>query len=218
MRQTEVVYIAFNDRIPSCIKIGKTEDERTLDERMKALGYASGVPGEYKCLGAWETPKSKSVEAKIHSILKKLGKHESKEFFTKDCLDVVKDMLELVKIRDINLTPKEISKPQLTVKIEDTRQKEATHNISTINSWKTSLKAYIANLPVGSFLTLNRDPNVKIELLEDKKSFLYNGEVSTLSSLTVKLHNNRHLSPRSYWSYNGTRLDKLIMNEQYGKL
>src|SRR5688572_12359368 len=141
MRETEVVYIATNDHMPTVIKIGRTEDERTLEQRMKALSHSTGVPGEYKCVYACETPKSKKVEPALHNILKQAGKSSSKEFFNKDCMQMAKDILSMVKTRDINLIKKEIGEKNITTASKINTHTQHKVEGKRVSSWKTSLKS-----------------------------------------------------------------------------
>lgn len=71
------IYIAYNDKHPTVIKIGRTS--KPIEEREKSLNSA-GVIGEIKIIGWCETPDTVISETFIHQRLKKFN--TEKEFFS----------------------------------------------------------------------------------------------------------------------------------------
>ena len=64
-------------------------------------------------------------------------------------------------------------------------------------------------IPVGAVLKLKRDPNIDIEVVDDKNLVRYKNEVYTLTRMTIIILNRAVTRGTPYWTYNNEVLLKL---------
>ena len=64
-------------------------------------------------------------------------------------------------------------------------------------------------IPVGAVLKLKRDPNIEIEVVDDKNLVRYKNEVYTLTRMTIIILNRTVTRGTPYWTYNNEVLLKL---------
>lgn len=64
-------------------------------------------------------------------------------------------------------------------------------------------------IPVGAVLKLKRDPNIEIEVVDDKNLVRYRNEVYTLTRMTIIILNRAVTRGTPYWTYNNEVLLKL---------
>jgi hypothetical protein len=64
-------------------------------------------------------------------------------------------------------------------------------------------------IPVGAVLKLKRDPNIEIEVVDDKNLVRYKNEVYTLTRMTIIILNRAVTRGTPYWTYNNEVLLKL---------
>lgn len=75
-----VVYILTNPAMPGLVKLGCTD--RTIEDRLRELAAASGVPVPFECFLAVEVPNSREVEAALHQAFAGPRVNPRREFFT----------------------------------------------------------------------------------------------------------------------------------------
>ena len=64
-------------------------------------------------------------------------------------------------------------------------------------------------IPVGAVLKLKRDPNIEIEVVDDKNLVRYKNEVYTLTRMTIIILIRAVTRGTPYWTYNNEVLLKL---------
>ncbi len=74
-----LVYILAHERIPGLVKIGFTET--TVEERVRDISSATGVPGHFRVAAQFEVDQPQKVEAWIHKALAHVRLLNQKEFF-----------------------------------------------------------------------------------------------------------------------------------------
>lgn len=102
--ETGIVYIlstnTFTKDAKELVKIGLTT--RTMKDRIKSL-YTTGVPFEFTVLREYTTSSYEQLERAMHKLLHNFRPNQTREFFTKDCLDYADEIYELhKKIENIN--------------------------------------------------------------------------------------------------------------------
>ena len=89
------IYILSNPSMPGVFKIGLTTN--SVYQRIRELS-TTGVPQKFKVERLFEIDQSSllRVESSAHTMLKRMGHHEGKEFFRCDlnlCVEVVEDVI-----------------------------------------------------------------------------------------------------------------------------
>jgi hypothetical protein len=75
-----IVYILTNPVMPGLVKIGCTD--RPIEERLRELASASGVPVPFECFLAVEVASSREIEAALHQAFADRRVNQKREFFT----------------------------------------------------------------------------------------------------------------------------------------
>lgn len=198
----EIVYVLQNEAMPGLIKIGITHQE-DVKQRLQTL-YSTGVPLPFECIWAGEVDNCKEIETIIHNAFADARINPKREFF------------KLKPERVIPLLRRLADKEITTGKVENmlngsvsTEEKEAVKQFH-----RPMLNFTEMNIPKGSKLTYEKDENIVIEVIADKK-VLFDGKEYSLSALTKKIRKlPYYVAPCRYWSYNGKNLDD-IYNETY---
>ncbi len=96
--ETGIVYIlstnTFTKDAKELVKIGLTT--RTMKDRIKSL-YTTGVPFEFTVLREYNTSNYEQLEKAMHKLLHNFRPNQTREFFTKDCLDYADEIYALHK-------------------------------------------------------------------------------------------------------------------------
>lgn len=92
------VYILQNDSFTDLIKIGHTT--RSIEERVKELNRATGVPTPFRILHYWEIEDSHGTEQFLHNKFNVYRVNDNREFFFIDCLDEIKKTIQLLLLQE----------------------------------------------------------------------------------------------------------------------
>ena len=89
------VYLATNESMPGLVKIGMTKGD--VDERIKELSGATGVPTAFKCVFAVKVVSPKKMEESLHNKYDFCRVRERREFFKIDWRAVKLYLEEITK-------------------------------------------------------------------------------------------------------------------------
>lgn len=190
------IYILTNEAMPGLVKIGLTQN---LEQRMRELSTASGVPLPFDCHYAAEVPEHVRVEGLLHQLFSEHRINPRREFFRIPPEKAV-IALQIGGFKDV--TPGDDG-------AEDEVEKAAVERVRARRE-RISLSAI--GIKPGHVLSFSRDPNRIVDVVEDNKVRM-NGEVMTLSRAAIRALNEMgfpttHASGSVYWKYEGETLDE----------
>ena len=121
---TEIVYVVTNPAMPGYVKIGRTF-RNDVEQRLKELSNATGVPMPFKCLYAAEVDDAAKVEQAFHDAFDCDRPNPKREFFTTD----PKRIISLLKgIAKSDVTP---ATQEMIDQIVSPENKEVQTNAAT---------------------------------------------------------------------------------------
>ena len=191
-----IVYILTNTAMPGLVKIGRTDGP--LEDRMKSLSGATGVPVAFECFYACEVEDSAEVEKNLHDAY---VDHRiiPKEFFRIDP-ERVWSALKLAKGKDVTPTEDVVAdeeeKRALQKEQKGERQRRENFNFAMLE------------IPEGATLTFKDDDSITAEVV-DKKKIRYNGKIMTTSDAATQIMDEKgYKVPKNgyagtlFWQYN----------------
>lgn len=192
-----IIYILTNEAIPGLVKIGFTQN---LEQRMRELSTASGVPLPFECHYAAEVPDHVRIENLMHQLFSEHRINPRREFFRIPPEKAV-IALQIGGYRDVT--------PGDDVVADDEAEKAAVERVRARRE-RISLSAI--GIKPGHVLTFSRDPARAVEVVADNMVRM-NGEVLTLSRAAIKTLNDMgflttHASGSVYWKFEGETLDE----------
>ena len=150
---TEIVYVLTNEAIPGIVKIGLTND--TVESRLSALNYHTGVPLPFECYFAAEVESCSRVEKILHQLFSDARINPKREFFRIDPEKVVL-AVSIGNFRDV--TPGTM--------IADVDDKEA---LEKEKARRPRIKLSALGINPGAKLTFSRDEKITAEVTDDNK-------------------------------------------------
>ncbi len=191
----EIIYVLTNEAMPGYVKIGRTNS--SIEQRMKELSVATGVPLPFTCFYACTVKDSFFAEKQIHETFADNRINPKREFFIISP-ERVRSLLKLIEIEDI--TPRKDF-------IEDKDDKKAIDQVRS--EIREKFNFGMVNLPIGTELVFSRDENIKAKVL-DNKSIEFNGEKTSLSTSAQKILGYDYgVQGTAYWKYREETLDEL---------
>lgn len=198
-----VVYILTNPVMPGLIKIGKTS--RSIEDRLRELTSAPGVPIPFECFMAVEVQDADRLERALHDAFRDNRINPKREFF-----DLAPDrpaaILQLFQINDAtsrNVTPKNdvVETPQEQEALNKERQRRAVFRFSQVG------------ISVGAELRSVFDTNITCTVLDDR-TVEFRGKPHSLSgaALIVAHETGRNwaaVQGAQYWEFEGRTLTEL---------
>ena len=118
---------------------------------MKELSRSSGVPGRYRCAGAWTFGNARKVEGALHDAF--ADRHYNKEFYE---IEPDRVIAILKQFGRKNVTPG-----------RSNRKKQPTQ--ANQGKKRPPLKFSMVGIEPGAILTSKWDPNAKCQVIEDGK-------------------------------------------------
>lgn len=198
-----VVYILTNPVMPGLIKIGKTS--RSIEERLRELTSAPGVPIPFECFMAVEVQDADKLERALHDAFRDRRINPKREFF-----DLAPDrpaaILQLFQINDVtsrNVTPlvDVVETPQEQEALNKERQRRAAFRFSQVG------------IPAGAELRSVFDTSITCNVLDDR-TVMFRGKPHSLSgaALIVAHETGRNwaaVQGAQYWEFEGRTLTEL---------
>ena len=156
------------------VKIGFVEGEtaQAIEQRMKALSRASGVPGRYKCAGAWTFANARNVERALHDAF--ADHHYEKEFFD---IEPTRVIAILKQFGRKNVTPGRAR-----------RKKQPTQPVQ--GKRRPPLKFSMVGIEPGAILTSKWDPSARCQVIEDGRVD-FEGTPMSLTAAAVIVNKRR---------------------------
>lgn len=201
-----IVYVLTNPSMPGLVKIGMTTRDN-LDTRMREL-YGTGVPVPFECAYACKVKTSDctKIEKALHTAFAPNRINANREFFQIKT-EQAKAILELFNKEDIT--------QEITEEIDNDLTSEDKSASAKINSSRRPpLNYFEMGMKKGDILVLTKNPNITIEIIDEKK-VLYQEQIYSLTGITKKLLDISHaIQPTGYWSYDNKNL-RDIHDETY---
>lgn len=205
-KERGIIYILTNPMFrEDVIKIGITKD-------LKQLGCETGVPCPFECYVAYEIDNYKQVEKIMHSIYRGVERHTDKEHKKKEFFqvhpsradEVLSQLAELLNGKKVIIDNRKI------YTLEQQQILEESTKAAEKNQIAKRFKFQDYNIPIGATLIFIKDDKIRCKVIEDNK-VNYNGEIFSLSRLTMNLMQERgylgkHYNGYNYWLYNDTIL------------
>lgn len=201
----EIIYVLTNDMMPGLVKIGRTA--KTLNQRMRELSRATGVPIPFTCVFAGKVKDSKFVEDCLHRVFQDYRGNAKREFFTVSQERVIW-ALKLMQGELEDITPKKdiVFSEEDQIKLNKAREEI-----------REKFNFGMVNIPIGAELYFSRDENIKATVV-DNKHINFNNEITTLSNSAQKiLRYDYGVQGTAYWKYGEETLDerrKRMRNEE----
>lgn len=193
-----IVYVLTNPSMPGLVKIGMTTRDN-LDTRMREL-YGTGVPVPFECAYACKVKTSDcaKIEKALHTAFAPNRINANREFFQIKP-EQAKVILELFNKEDIT--------QEITEEIDNDLTSEDKSASAKINSSRRPpLNYFEMGMKKGDVLVFTKNPNITIEIIDEKK-VLYQEQIYSLTSITKKLLSITHaIQPTGYWSFGSKNL------------
>ncbi|HMP28257.1 MAG TPA: GIY-YIG nuclease family protein [Saprospiraceae bacterium] len=187
----EIVYVLINEAMPGYVKIGITTN---LEQRIRSLDTTS-VPLPFEVFYAATVKDSKFIEKQIFEAFLDKRVRSSREFFQISPEQAVA-IIKLVEIK--NVTPKQDF-------VETQEDQKALNEARTRRS---AFNFKMVDIPVGAELSFTHDPEIKVQVI-DNKLIKLNDEIMSLSAAAQKiLRVDWPISGTIYWIYEGETLDE----------
>ena len=187
--------------MPGLVKIGCTTGP--VEERIKALSSATGVPVAFQCHFAAQVESMAAKEKTLHQLFSDKRVNPNREFFQ---VAPEKIVLAIRMGSFIEVTPGKVDIPK-----EEEQALEKAEEAETKRRAKINLDAI--GIQPGAVLTLSRDEDVHATVVSGNR-VEYDGQTMSLSaSALAALHKLGHTSGAAsgsdYWMYDGRTLDEI---------
>ena len=209
------VYIVKNPLFPTLFKIGFTT-KKSVDER--GLN-ASNLPEAFEVIREYECDDYEETEQLFHNTFEPFryysqldGRGKRTEFFSVACLaNAVAWMVKLKGMTDIT----DVVEAEAEAEAEAEEQANKTIYDKTKVVRRAVFNFAKMGIPVGAVLTLEKNPAIRVKVLDDKR-VEYDGKPQSFSFATALLIKSKakYVHPTRYWTYKGKNLLE-IYNETY---
>ena len=205
-----VIYILTNPSFPEYVKIGYAAD---IENSLRQLNRSETIPFAFRVYAVYEVQKA-LTDKELHKLIDKLnpdlrtietfdGKERVKEFYAMSAEDAY-GLLECIAKISGTIDRLKKMKPE-GHEIED--EQTAQEIKETARRGPFNFKA--CGIPFGSELIFIDDPEVKVEVLDDRH-IKYNGETTSMSALAQRLKGFNHPVQGTLWfTYKGEKLSDL---------
>ena len=192
-----LVYVLTNEAMPGFTKIGLTRGE-DVTARLKQLDTTS-VPLPFECVYAARVPDCRKVERTLHFVFGEKRARLGREFFRVDP-DVVRAILELVELRQVEITESEQS---LTPVEREAISEEKAARAKPLSFDQLGLEP-------GTTLAFSKDPDITCEVAGPKLVMFRGKEISLSAAALMVIREMGYDWPTvrgaEYWTYEGVKL------------
>jgi T5orf172 domain len=194
----EIIYILINEAMPDLVKIGLTNSN--LEERIRQLNGATGVPLPFECVYAVEVDNAAKVEKTLHALFSENRINPKREFF-RVAHERVRLALSLGNFREVT--------PGSNI-FESVEESEA---VAKASARRSRIQLEALGIQVGDVLTFYRDES-RVAVVEPNNKILFEGQSTSLSEaasriLAEKTGKSTVVSGSDYWMYKGEILWEL---------
>jgi hypothetical protein len=201
MEDSGVLYVLTNPFMPGLVKIGCTTGP--VEERIKALSSATGVPVAFQCHFAAQVESMTAKEKTLHQLFSDKRVNPNREFFQ---VAPEKIVLAIRMGSFVEVTPGKVDIPK-----EEEQALEKAEEAETKRRARINLDAI--GIQPGAVLTLSRDEDVHATVVSGNR-VEYDGQTMSLSaSALAALHKLGYTSGAAsgsdYWMYDGKTLDEI---------
>ena len=195
------VYILTNPVMPNLIKIGCTD--RAIEDRLKELSSASGVPVPFECFLAVEVANYEEVERALHQAFGDRRINLKREFFELSP-DKAAAILRLLQNRN---------NPDVTPAQDVVESPEEQQALDRQKKRRSNFRFSLVGIKPGETLTSIWDDNIMC-LVENDRDVKFRNESHSLSSSALVVANERGyrwtaIAGPDYWNYEGKLLSAL---------
>lgn len=175
-----IVYLLTNPAMPGLVKIGFSE--RSIEERMRELSAAPGVPLPFECFLAVQTTNALEVERALHAAFGDRRKNEKREFFelSPDKPAAVLRLFELRNAETIDVTPKSDI-------VESVEEQQA---LDRERRRRSNFRFSLVGIKPGESLTSIWDDAI-ICRVENDRDVIFRAELHSLSSSALIVAHER---------------------------
>ncbi len=189
-----VVYILENEafEVP-VVKIGKTRQRDWVD-RIKQLNTA--VPLPFTCAKASRVEDMGRVERFLHQTFFPAKRQWRGEFYEVEAWRVAQ-VLKLFETEDVtNLAP-----------MPDPEEEKAINTTVGNKEPRADFTFAMAGIPVGAKLGFKGRPEIEAEVIDDKTTVRYNGELYSMSALATEIKQKDYVVQGIlWWTYDNETL------------
>ena len=165
-----VVYVLIHSAMPGLVKIGTTE--QAVEDRIRSLSRATGVPGKFQCAGAWTFTNARAVEKALHDAF--ADHRGEKEFFE---LEPERVIAILKQFGRKNVTP-------------GAKKRKVKASFHTQGKRRSIFTFKSINIAPGATLVSRWDPAVTCRVVDDRK-VEFEGETMSLTAAARKVNERR---------------------------
>jgi hypothetical protein len=196
-----ILYVLTNPVMPGLVKIGLTT--QTVEERIRELSSATGVPVRFECYFAAEVPSMAEKEHRLHQIFLEVRVNPNREFFR---IDPERAVLA-IKMGDW----KEVTPGKLDVAPAEEKAFEKADEIESERLSRFSFDA--VHIPVGATLQFTRDESLTATV-EPHNKLKFEGQITSISDAAIKALKKKGKTYQTaqgpmYWLYNGKTLNEI---------
>ena len=189
-----IVYVLENPAFTAdVVKIGRTRD---LARRMNTL--ATAVPSPFLCAKASRVDDMDRVEKILHDAFHHAKKHWRGEFFEVESWRVAQ-VLSLCELEDVtNSAPAPSSD-----------EEKAITETGKVKERKEHFTFAMVNIPIGAKLHFAGEPEVEVEVVDEKTTVRYEGQDYAISTLATQLKEAKYwVQGTLWWVYEDETLQK----------
>jgi hypothetical protein len=188
----EVIYVLINEAMPDLVKIGLTNT--SLEDRIKQLNAATGVPLPFECVYAVEVDDAAKVEKTLHALFSENRINPKREFF-RVSHERVRLALSLGNYKEVTLG---------TDIFESVEEAEA---VAKASARRSRIQLEALGIQVGDTLTFSRDES-RIAVVEANNKIFFEGQSTSLSEAAARILAEKSeklsiVSGSDYWKYKG---------------
>lgn len=201
MDDSGTLYVLTNPFMPGLIKIGCTSG--TVEERIKSLSSATGVPVAFQCHFAAKVENMSAKEKTLQQLFSDKRVNPNREFFQ------VAPEKAVLAIRMGSFT--EVTPGKVDIPKEEAQALEIAETADSKKRSKINLGAI--GISEGAVLTFSRDEDIHATVFKGNR-VEYEGQYMSLSRAALaalqKLgYNWSSISGSDYWMYQGKTLDEI---------
>lgn len=189
--------------MPGLVKIGCTD--RTIEERMRELSAASGVPVPFECFLAIEVPNPMQVERALHYAFGDKRVNAKREFFELSA-DRPAAILEIFRqqnpsARDVTPSTDIVDDPAEQTALDRERVRRSNFRFSQVG------------IIPGTTLISSFNPQVTCEVIDDRR-ILFRNVITSLSEAALSIaretgRNWKAVQGPQFWTYDGKSLAEM---------
>lgn len=206
-----VAYVLLNEYMPGLVKVGCCPD-RPIEDRIKELSRATGVPVPFECFYAIDIPEPRELEQTLFAAFSDRRINPRREFLQLDPEQPAAILREFVR-RGLatDVTPR--------ADITDSAEEEAA--LQHARRRAPNFRFDMAGVPNGAVLRSSFDDNVEATAIHPNRVRL-EGEELSLSDAADRIatrmgYHWAAVQGPAFWTYEGRKLTELRAERELGQ-